>query len=93
MRRKLLDFKPNFVHFSGHGSETNGVIFENEMGNSLLASPDALAGLFELFSEQIECVILNACFTENQAKAISEHIDYVIGMGNEISDKSAIEFR
>ncbi len=34
--------------------------------------------LFELFADKIECVVLNACYSEPQAKAIAQQIDYVI---------------
>jgi len=30
VRRALLDIKPHFVHFSGHGAAENGIILENE---------------------------------------------------------------
>jgi hypothetical protein len=35
---------------------------------------------------------LNACYSEVQAKAIAQHINYVIGMNDQIEDKAAIEF-
>lgn len=40
----------------------------------------------------VECVILNACYSEIQAGAIAQHIEYVIGMDKAIGDKIAIEF-
>lgn len=40
----------------------------------------------------MQCVLLNACFSLTQAKAINQHIKYVIGMRDEIGDKAAIEF-
>ena len=52
----------------------------------------ALAGLFELFADRIECVVLNACYSEVQAKAIARHIPYVVGMNKAIGDRAAIEF-
>ncbi|BAY66911.1 hypothetical protein NIES22_70550 (plasmid) [Calothrix brevissima NIES-22] len=52
----------------------------------------ALAKLFELFSTTIECVVLNACYSEVQASAIAKHIPYVIGMNKEIGDKAAVKF-
>ena len=65
---------------------------EDELGMSVLISTKALSGLFELFSSRVECVILNACYSAPQAKAINKHINYVIGMKDEIDDKAAIEF-
>jgi len=51
-----------------------------------------LAALFEQFADQVGCVVLNACYSEAQANAIARHIEYVIGMNQEIGDKAAIAF-
>jgi Leucine-rich repeat (LRR) protein len=91
LRRALLDYKPHIVHFSGHGTG-NGLMVEDEMGFAVTVSKEALSGLFERFSGKVECVILSACFSGPQAEAISKHIDYVIGMKEEINDRAAIEF-
>jgi hypothetical protein len=92
VRRAILFSNPQIVHFSGHGSEDGGLAFEDETGQVQLVQPEALAGLFELLANDVECVILNACYSEIQASAIAKHIDYVIGMSKEIGDKAAIEF-
>lgn len=88
----MLDFKPNIVHFCGHGEGTDGIAFEDETGSTRLVSAEALAGFFELFADKVECVLLNACYSEVQARAIAQHIDYVIGMKVGIGDTAAIEF-
>ncbi len=62
------------------------------MGNPKLVDGAALAGLFALFAEDIRCVVLNGCYSEVQARAIAQHIPYVIGMNNAIGDKAAIAF-
>ncbi|MFN5516564.1 MAG: AAA-like domain-containing protein [Cyanobacteriota bacterium] len=69
-----------------------GLVFENETGQAQLVSKEALAGLFELFADQLECVLLNACYSEIQAEAIAAHIPYVIGMNRAIGDKAARVF-
>ena len=92
LRRALLDHQPTIIHFSGHGSEGEGLALENNLGQMQLVSTESLARLFKLFQNTIECVLLNACYSEAQAKAIHEHIDYVIGMNRAIGDKAAIEF-
>jgi len=53
-------------------------------------STESLAKLFKLFQENVECVLLNACYSEAQAAAIHQHIDCVIGMNQAIGDKAAI---
>jgi len=91
LRRAILDFEPDIVHFCGHGEE-NGIIVENDDGNAISANTEALSGLFELFSDHVQCVLLNACYSNTQAEAINKHISNVIGMCKGIGDKTAIEF-
>ncbi|WP_292390050.1 SIR2 family NAD-dependent protein deacylase [Methanosarcina sp. UBA5] len=88
----LLDIQPYIVHFSGHGTPTGALCFEDLEGKNHPIEPDALAALFEQFSGQVNCVVLNACYAEIQAKAIAKHIKYVIGMNQAIGDKAAIAF-
>jgi CHAT domain len=66
--------------------------FEDDNGQMQLVSTAALADLFRLFQNTIECVVLNACYSEVQAKAIHQHINCVIGMDRAIGDRAAIEF-
>ena len=91
LRRALLEHEPHIVHFSGHGTGKQGLVLENEIGNVQLVSARALAGLFKLFPS-IECVLLNACYSERQAEAIAQHVNYVIGMSQAIGDKAGINF-
>ena len=92
IQRALLDVEPTIIHFSGHGAGEAGLVFEDEMGHAKLVNSAALAGLFELFADQIQCVVLNGCYSEVQAKAIAQHIPYVIGMNQSIGDTAAIAF-
>lgn len=69
-----------------------GLILEDSTGQPKLVRTEALEALFELFSESVECVVLNACYSERQAQAIAHHIPYVIGMNQAIGDRAAIEF-
>nr|WP_236117195.1 CHAT domain-containing protein [Hassalia byssoidea] len=88
----IFDVDPQIVHFSGHGTSTGELYFESLTGKSQLVQADALANLFELVAEKIDCVVLNACYSEIQAKAIAQHIRFVIGMNQAIGDKGAIAF-
>jgi hypothetical protein len=88
----LLNAQPQIVHFSGHGTSEGKLCFENETGQSQLVQPDALAALFEQFADQVNCVLLNACYSEIQANSIARHINHVIGMNKEIGDNAAIAF-
>lgn len=88
----LLDIQPQIVHFSGHGTTTGALCFEDQVGQTYLVHPDAVAALFQQFANQIQCVVLNACYSQEQASAIANHINYVIGTDQEIDDKASIAF-
>ncbi|MBD2450701.1 CHAT domain-containing protein [Nostoc sp. FACHB-152] len=88
----FLDFKPNIVHFSGHGTEAGELCFENNLGEVQPVTPQALAALFELVSHEVNCVVMNACYSELQAQAIAKHISFVVGMNKAIGDQAAITF-
>jgi hypothetical protein len=92
LRRELLHEKPQIVHFSGHGAGSYGLVLETDSRQKQFVGTEALAGLFELCKDYVECVLLNACYSEEQAIAIHRHIDYVIGMNQAILDRAAIEF-
>jgi hypothetical protein len=92
IQRAMLDTNPQIAHFSGHGTGDEGLVFEDETGQTKLVNGLALAELFSLFAEQVKCVVLNGCYSEVQANVIAQHIPYVIGMNEAIGDKTAIEF-
>ncbi|MEZ4864805.1 MAG: CHAT domain-containing protein [Caldilineaceae bacterium] len=92
LTQALLDENPRIVHFSGHGLGGGKLCFEDKNGNTHPVSPDALAGLFREFADIVQCILLNACFSNVLAEALAKHIDYVIGMHSEINDDAAIAF-
>ncbi|KYC42840.1 ATPase [Scytonema hofmannii PCC 7110] len=91
--RSILDTQPQIVHFCGHGAGEDGIVLEDEAGEAALVQANELARMFKLFaSESIECVVLNACYSEVQAQAIAQHVSYVIGTNQTIGDNAAIAF-
>jgi len=87
----LLKTRPDVVHFSGHGTVDGELCFEDETGEAFRVSPAALADLFREF-RNIRCVLLVACNSEPQAKALAEHIEHVVGTRGKIGDQVAIAF-
>ncbi|MDF5732150.1 MAG: glycosyl hydrolase family 18 protein [Rhizonema sp. PD38] len=73
-------------------SQPSGIVLEDDFGQMQLVSTKALTELFELFKDQIDCILLNACYSQTQAEAIYQHIDCVIGMNRAIPDNNAIKF-
>lgn len=91
LRRALLDYEPQIVHFLGHGAE-RGLMLEDDVGNSILMAPEALSRLFDVFSTAVNCIILHGYDLEEQANAISKHINHVIQIDSHIEERAAVEF-
>ena len=89
--KAILDVSPQIVHFSGHG-DVSGIVLEHDDGSTHFVDKEALNFIFHLLEDQVKCVLLNACYSEEQAKAISEHGIYVVGMSDSIEDAAAIAF-
>lgn len=92
LQELLLRYQPDFVHFSGHGSDTGEIILLESNGQGVTVPSVALERLFALLKDNIRCVVLNACFSELQALSIAKHIDAVVGVDMKIDDKAAITF-
>lgn len=88
----MQDYKPQIVHFSGHGSGERGLVVEDDAGNTVFFPTEGVNRLFRLFKKDVKCVVLNACYAAEQAKPISEHGIYVVGMNDAVGDKAAIDF-
>ncbi|HSD85559.1 MAG TPA: CHAT domain-containing protein [Anaerolineae bacterium] len=88
----LLRHKPDIVHFSGHGTGSGEIILEDHQGKSQPVATRALSQLFSVLKDNIRCVVLNACYSEQQAQAIASQIDCVIGMSQAIGDSAAASF-
>lgn len=88
----LLRYRPTIVHFSGQGSAAGELLLEDGAGRAAAVSTAALAGLFRVLGREIRCVVLNACFSEPQARAIAEHVDCVVGMSGAMRDDAAFAF-
>jgi len=91
--RAILDYQPNIVHFCGHGAGEDGIVLEDDTGKMALVQTNALASMFKLFAKKsVDCVILNACYSEVQAEAISQYVNYVVGMNRAVGDRAAVAF-
>ena len=91
VRRAMLERGYRIVQFSGHGTG-RGLAFEDEQGKIRVVPQRALAEFLAAYSPPVECVILNACYSDLQGQLIAGEVPYVIGMGGAISDEGATEF-
>jgi CHAT domain-containing protein len=88
----LNEHKPHIVHFSGHGNESGEIILADNNGLSKAVSVKAIKSLMTSLKDNIQIVILNACYSKEQATAITEVINCAIGMNAAINDPAAIIF-
>lgn len=88
----LNETNPVVVHFSGHGSPDGSLVIEDLAGRALTVSKDAIAAVIEAATEGVRLVVFNACFSDEQAEKVLEHVDAVIGMSDSISDAAALAF-
>ena len=89
----VLDrYNPRILHFSGHGSE-DGLCVEDSDGNARIVDPEALADLLSVYRPKgLELVVLNACYSTQQANAMAAAVGHVISMTGTVTDTAAIEF-
>jgi CHAT domain-containing protein len=90
--QQLNQHRPQIVHLSGHGTSDGAVILTDAQGEPKPVSSAALEALFASMRDNIRVVVLNACYSRVQAEAISQNIDFVIGMSHAIGDQAAIVF-
>ena len=88
----LLRCRPGVVHFSGHGTRDGQLLVEDARGDSAPISKTAIGNLFGALPAPPCAVVLNACYSAEQALNIAEHIDCVVGMSTAIRDSAAIAF-
>lgn len=92
LQRLLMMYKPHIVHFSVHASKRKRIILGGAQGRGKEVNGQGLVSMFGLYRRHLRLVILNACFTKEQARSLAEVIDYSIGTGRRIGDKGAVAF-
>lgn len=88
---------PNDPFAEPQPGETGGLLLVNPSGDGLFPAPAAaLAFMFKGMVEQqgipLSVVFLNACYSGEQAEAISKHIPFVIGTSDAVLDDAAWVF-
>lgn len=92
LQRLLMMYEPHIVHFSGHGSKRKRIILGGAPGRGKEVNSLGLIEMFGLYRNHLRLVVLNACFTKEQARSLSEVIDYSVGTGRGIGDKGSVAF-
>ena len=92
LQKLLLTFEPHIVHFSGHASKKYKIILGGSHGRGKTIDHQGLTDVFALYKRHVRLVVLNACFTREQAHSLSQVVNYSIGAGRGIGDKVGVAF-
>jgi hypothetical protein len=92
LQEVLLEYQPHIVHFSGRGSQEQGIILEDDIGSPGPLGNAPLAEVFRILKDNIRLIVFNACYSKGQAQEFTNIIDYCIGMSSGIEDDAAISF-
>jgi len=92
LQRLLLRYQPHIVHFSCHGSKRRKIVLAGPHGRPKSVDMQGLADVFAPYKNHVRLVLLNACFSKEQARSITEVIDYSIGTERPIGDKVSVAF-
>lgn len=88
----INECQPRIVHFSGHGSDQDEIVFQDNNGETKLVSKAAIVSTMAAGSGDIQLVFFNTCYSRDQAEAVVEHVPAAIGMNTSIGDDAARVF-
>lgn len=69
-----------------------GLFFQDADGRAQFVSAAAIEETFGAAGASVRLVVLNACYSDVQAKALEARVDYVVGVGGSIHDDAARSF-
>lgn len=88
----INECRPRVVHFSGHGSDQDDIVFKDNAGRVKLVSKEAIVQTMSAASDDIQLVFFNTCYSRGQAEAVVQHVPAAIGMNTSIRDDAAQVF-
>jgi hypothetical protein len=94
MLKGLNDFRPQVVHFSGHGGRGSIWFDDGKVAKSAGGAMnfDLLAEALASTDSPPKLLVLNACDTLKGAESLLDSVDVVIAMSDSISDVGAATF-
>jgi hypothetical protein len=94
--RGLQTEQPEILHFAGHGSggkgHTRAIALAKDDGSAAVVTSHSLRTIFRNLPAVPRVIVLNACYSTEQAAALARYVDVVIGVRGEIEDTIARRF-
>jgi hypothetical protein len=88
----INECRPRIVHFSGHGSTQDELLFQDDHGGTKAVTKAAIVQTMAATSGDIQLVFFNTCYSRGQAEAMVQHVPAAIGMNTAIGDLAARVF-
>lgn len=92
LQQAPLEERPHVLYFGGHGTPDDRIVLEDSGGGSAFVDKDALSDLIGILRDNLQLVVLNACYSEPLTDALTQHVACAIGMHQPIGDLAATEF-
>lgn len=91
--QELSEINPFIVNISGCEKGIELLTLEISPDGNLFTKPEKIiADLFKPHTENLECIILNSCYSPNQSAEIIQHVEFVIGITQDLKDSEVILF-
>jgi tetratricopeptide (TPR) repeat protein len=91
--QELSAVKPYIVNISGCEEGIDLVVLRNNIDkNTLNNSNKIISDLFKYHADNIDCIVLNGCYSKEQSIEIAQQIKYVVGISHRLDDNEAICF-
>ena len=88
----INEHDPRIVHFSGHGSDKDELVFQDDAGNTKLVTKEAISQTLRACSGDIQLVFFNTCYSRAHANEAVKHVPAAVGMNTSIGDDAARVF-
>ena len=90
--RIINETNPTIIHFSGHGTQDDELIFLDNNDNLKSVGMETIVKMINASCDDTRLIVFNNCFSANIAGNIAENIEAAIGMNAAIGDEAAIAF-
>lgn len=87
--RHVSSAQPNVIHFSGHGSK-QGIVVRTDDGHHLPVEGKNLRRFLK--DRRVALVVLNSCYSREQANSIADVVPAVVGTTGAVGDEAARRF-
>ncbi len=89
---ELNEHHPAVLHFSGHGTADGRLVFLDAAGEAKPVDGEAFAASLATAGGSVRVVVLNACFSADLARSLTQFVDVAVGMERPVGDVAARVF-